>query len=128
MRVAHGTGAALIQRRRTGTEAGITGAILGADLWMPGPALANPAGGVPRPIPQGGLGLPLDFRVFGFGPGTEPITITDFNGFIGVTDVQGMATDLSTGERLLVDTDMRFMSGAFIGTDGRPHQGTFGFV
>jgi hypothetical protein len=46
----------------------------------------------------------------------------------GVTDVQNMATDLSTGERLLVDTDIRFVDGVYVGADGRTHQGTFGLV
>jgi hypothetical protein len=119
----------LSRRRFIKTAAGVAGAALSADLWMPALAHADSAGGVPVPIPHGGLGLPIDFRVFPFGPeGKEPITITDFNGLFGVTDVQGMATDTSTGERLLFDTDLRFMDGVFIGTDGRTHQGTFGLI
>lgn len=108
------------------TTAGVTGAVLGADLWLPALARDDRSASLPKPIPQGGIGG--DFRVFVFGPGNEPSTITDFNGFIGVTDVQGMATNTSTGERLLVDTDMRFMQGVYVSVDGRHHQGTFGFV
>jgi hypothetical protein len=61
----------------------------------------------------------------------DPSSITDFNGFIGVADVQGTGTGHNpdgTTETLLFDTDMRFMSGVYIGRDGRVHQGTFGFV
>jgi hypothetical protein len=73
----------------------------------------------------------LDFHVTSFGPGVDPATITDFNGSVGVADVQGTGTatnpDGST-ETLLFDTDMRFMRGAYVGQDGRVHKGTFGFV
>jgi hypothetical protein len=72
------------------------------------------------------------FRVQFLGLGTENATITDFNGSIGGTDVQGtgIGTDLVTGKKteLLFDTDMRFMKGAFVGTDGHVHHATFGFV
>lgn len=109
------------------TAAGVTGTVLGAEIWLPALARADDDSGVlPRPIPKGNIGG--DFRVNLFGHGQEPSTITDFDGFIGVTDVQGMATNTATGERLLVDTDMRFMKGLYIGVDGRPHHGTFGFV
>jgi len=108
------------------TAAGVTGVVLGADLLLPSSASAGVSSVLPRPVPQGGIGG--DFRVFLFGHGAEPSTITDFNGYIGVTDVQGMATNTSTGERLLVDTDMRFMKGVYVGVDGRPHRGTIGFV
>ena len=58
-------------------------------------------------------------------------SITDFNGFVGVADVQGTGTatypDGST-ETLLYDTDMRFMTGTYVGKDGKVYKGTFGFV
>ena len=124
----HAWSGSVSRRRFIKTAAGVTGAVLGAELYMPALTRADSPGGTPTPIPRGGLGLPLDFRIFGFGPGAEPSSITDFKGFIGVTDVQGMATNMMTGERILVDTDMRFMDGVFIGTDGKMHQGTFGFI
>jgi len=113
------------------TTAGVGGAILGANLQLP--SLAEAAGSIspasmPRPIPKGGIPGAEVFRVNLFGPGKEVSTITDFNGYTGVTDVQNKATNMSTNERLLVDTDMRFMAGTYIGMDGRVHQGTFGFV
>src|SRR5262249_2792781 len=71
----------------------------------------------------------VTFSVVFFGLGLDPSVITDFNGFVGVADVQGTGTatnpDGST-EKLLFDTDMRFMSGAYIGQDGAVHKGTFG--
>jgi hypothetical protein len=64
--------------------------------------------------------------------GRDPSTITNFNGFIGQVDLDfsGMATDLVTGAQSPYDfhTDLRFMRGAFIGSDERRHHGTFGFI
>lgn len=64
--------------------------------------------------------------------GAENSTITDFNGQVGACDVQGTGTgtDLHTGKKspFLFDTDMRFMKGTFVGTDGHVHHATFGFV
>jgi hypothetical protein len=61
----------------------------------------------------------------------DPSSIADFNGFVGVADVQGTGTatnpDGST-ETLLYDTDMRFMSGTYVGKDGHTYRGSFGFV
>src|SRR6266849_3322053 len=75
----------------------------------------------------GGVTFQLSF----FGPGLDPSSITDFNGFVGVADVQGTGTATSSDgstETLLFDTDMRFMSGVYVGQDGAVHKGTFGFV
>jgi hypothetical protein len=73
----------------------------------------------------------VTFSLTFFGPGMDPSSITDFNGFVGVADVQGTGTATKTdgtSETLLFDTDMRFMKGVYVGQDGRVHQGTFGFV
>jgi hypothetical protein len=95
-------------------------------------AMATPRyGGLPKPTTNVLSAGGLDFHLTAFGPGMDPSSITDFNGFVGVADVQGtgMATnpDGST-EQLLFDTDMRFMSGVYVGVDGRVHKGTFAFV
>jgi hypothetical protein len=63
----------------------------------------------------------------------EPITITNFNGFVGLAYISGMVTQTNTktGQKTrypFVNSDMRFMQGAFRGTDGRIHQATFGFI
>ncbi len=71
------------------------------------------------------------FHLTLFGPGIDPSSIYDFNGFVGVAEVQGTGTatnpDGST-ETLLFDTDMRFMSGVYVGVDGAVHKGAFAFV
>jgi len=64
--------------------------------------------------------------------GHDPSTITDFNGFVGNCDVAGKATGMNTatGETVADNytADLRFMSGVFVGQDGRVHKGTFAFV
>jgi len=128
----HARHASLSRRRFLGGAAGAVGAALGASVLDPTRAFAGkPTDPTPKPIPGGFDVGGQVFHVFGFGPGQEPSTITDFNGFTGVTDVQGtgIATypDGST-ETLLFDTDMRFMKGVYVGVDGAMHRGTFGFV
>jgi hypothetical protein len=119
----------LTRRAFMGASAGATGAM----LLQPAAALAGSprTDNSPNPtssqVSLGGLTFSLSF----FGPGLDPSSITDFNGFVGVADVQGTGTatnpDGST-ETLLYDTDMRFMSGTYVGKDGYVYKGTFGFV
>jgi hypothetical protein len=121
----------LTRRALLGTTAG--SALLGAGLLGPGAALgASPrTNNSPNPttsqISIGGRTFSLTF----FGPGLDPASITDFNGFVGVADVQGTGKatnpDGST-ETLLFDTDMRFMSGTYVGQDGFTYKGSFAFV
>jgi len=84
------------------------------------------AGGVPALSPMGA------FHVFG-GPGTEPSSISNFNGSVGITFIDGNVTrtNIKTGEQQslpFTETDMRFMTGTFKGVDGQEHPGTFAFV
>jgi hypothetical protein len=111
---------------------GAGAAAAGAALLRPATALANPhTDNAPNPttskVDFNGLTFSLTF----FGPGMDPSSITDFNGFVGVADVQGTGTahnpDGST-ETLLYDTDMRFMTGTYVAKDGQNYKGTFGFV
>jgi hypothetical protein len=121
----------LSRRRFIGAGAALAGGAMGASLLGPTAALAKGASVKPRPIPGGFEIEGILFHVFGFGPGQEPSTITDFNGFVGVTDVQGTGTATNpdgSKETLLFDTDMRFMQGEYVGVDSRTHHGTFGFV
>jgi hypothetical protein len=125
--------------------AGAAGAILAAGL--PRIALgAKPGSGIPTPIPHttGALGLhfffpgPVDGSVAPTDPtgphpdGRDPSTIYDFNGFIGQADLDlsGTGTDTTTGETApyTFHTDMRFMKGIFIDTEGRNHTGAFAFI
>jgi len=102
------------------------------------PALAQAVGSfAPVPIPGGTPALGGAYHVFGpdsLDPiDAEPITITNFNGFVGLAYISGMVTqtNLKTGAstRLpFVDSDMRFMQGDFRSTDRLVHQGAFAFV
>jgi len=121
----------LSRRRFLGSAAGAMGAAIGMSVLAPSARAAKPTDPSPRPIPGGFTVGDTTFHVFAFGPGQEPSAITDFNGFVGVCDVQGTGVaknpDGST-ETLLFDTDMRFMKGVYVGVDGAVHRGTFGFV
>ena len=53
------------------------------------------------------------------------------NGFVGWAAVGGMGTHTVTGqapEHLPFESDVRFMSGEFIGADGHNHHGAFAFI
>ncbi|SRR5712692_1548837 len=121
----------LSRRAFIGSMAGAAGAAFGAGLF-PATVLARKASNVaPKPttniVNLGGIDFSLTF----FGPGIDPSSIGDFNGAVGVAEVQGTGTatnpDGST-KSLFFDTDMRFMSGVYVGVDGAVHKGTFGFV
>ncbi len=117
------------RRQFLGRAAGATvaGAVLTSGLVMPHLALADDEGSVvmPQPIPGG--------FVTQFGPishhfrparGIEVSTITDFNGFVGVAEIQGAGT-AGDGTRLTFGMDNRFMVGEYIGVDGQVHRGAF---
>ena len=128
------------RRNFIGTAAGVGafGAVFGPALSAP--ALAAPGPGVPNPIPHATPGPFGPLHFFFPGPvdntdpnvGHDPSTITDFNGFVGNCDVAGKATGMNTatGETVADNytADLRFMSGVFVGQDGRVHKGTFAFV
>jgi len=112
------------------------GTAFSTGLWKPGLAFGGQSSS-PVPIPGGTPVLGGGFHVFGPGeidpPDAEPITITDFNGFIGLAYLSGMVTqtNTSTGEvqKLpFLSSDMRFMKGVFRGTDGQISQGAFALV
>jgi hypothetical protein len=64
--------------------------------------------------------------------GRDPSLIFDFDGVIGQADLNltGTGTDTTTGAtgRYGFHTDMRFMAGRFVGTDGHVHEGAFAFI
>ena len=65
------------------------------------------------------------------GAGTEPSTVTDFQGHIGVGALHGTGTgtdSMGNTSSLFFAADMRFMDGIYVGEDGERHRGTFGFV
>jgi hypothetical protein len=107
------------------------------------PLRAEEVGAAPKPIP-GGLGrtagAPEGVGIHFFPPLilpvtdtiNEPSTITDFNGVVAVTHLQGTGegTDRRTGLTYPAsyDLDMRIFKGRYVGTDGVERDGTFGFL
>ena len=128
--VSHHARHALSRRAFLGSM-GATSAAVGVGLLARTALAAKPFNAAPKPtvntITVGGK----TFHLTLFGPGIDPSSINDFNGFVGVAEVQGTGTatnpDGST-ETLLFDTDMRFMSGVYVGVDGAVYKGAFAFV
>jgi len=91
-----------------------------------------PGGGhVYFPGPVSGAAVPTDPS--GAHPeGRDPSVIFNFKGVVGVGDfnLSGTGTDLTTGQTApyTFHTDMRFMDGVFVGTDGVQRRGAFVFV
>lgn len=111
--------------------AGTAGLAATSSLWMPALARADDDREVvaPRPIPQTfAAGVP--FHIIRTGPDTEPSTITDFEGTIGVAASFGSGVGVTNGvrETFTQVLDVRFMQGKYIGVDGHQHHGTFAFV
>jgi hypothetical protein len=107
------------------------GALAATSLLLPGAARAGGgrvASAAPSPIPANPdfFGLHVYFPV----EGVEPASIFDFNGFCGVTELQGTGTLTMDGKttHAVFDVDNRFMTGEYVGADGRMHHGTFGFI
>ena len=136
----------LSRRQFAATAAGtaLVGATLGAGGWRPRRAQASPPH-EPIPIPGGSPGLQTAFghlfHVFGPGPAgmsldpidAELITITDFNGFVGLAYLNGTVRQINTttGEMQtlpFLNSDMRFMQGVFRDTEGELHHGAFALV
>lgn len=124
---------AMSRRGFLARSAAATGAVATAGLWMPQVAqAAAPHGSNPVPIPGGIVVNGELFHVFPAAEGVEPSTIFNFDGVVGMAEVDGTGTgtDTKTGQTqaLLFDVDMRFIQGTYIGEDGNTHHGTFGFV
>jgi hypothetical protein len=89
----------------------------------------------PVPIPT-----TSPYHVSGFSSPTDlnadPSTITNFSGSFGFATLSGMVTrtDRKTGEEVSLPfgtgntTNMRFMTGTFVGADGDTYPGTFAFI
>jgi len=125
---------------------GAAGAALGTGLLRPISAYAGHEdedrgcrGPRLNPIPGGGA----PFKPFGvivhhnpLNPATplanisDPSQVTDFDGLVGLTHIQGGGTGTILGATtpLAYRADMGFVQGKFMGTDGQPHRGTFAFV
>jgi hypothetical protein len=88
-------------------------------FFFPGPVDGSPAATDPEPATA-------------HAAGRDPSLIFDFDGVVGQADLNltGMGTDMTTGVSAPYGfhTDMRFMAGRFMGTDGRIHEGAFAFI
>jgi len=106
--------------------------LAGTELLRAAPAFGSTS--APKPI-AGGFLIPSfaitptnpDVHVLPPAIGFEMSTITDFNGTVAATEIQGTAHG-SDGSAWNFDVDMRFMDGEYVGEDGKHHHGTFGFV
>jgi hypothetical protein len=124
---------ALSRRQFLGATAAGAGAIAGSGLLSPMLAAAKGGSAAPRPIDYGFQipGTGITFHASGLDASSELGVITDFTGSVGAADVQGNGTGFQPGhkpERLLFDSDMRFMQGRYVGQDGETHDGTFAFI
>ena len=131
----------LLSRRGFLEKSGVTLGVLAASGLVPELARAVTSHGrnsttsaTPLPIPGGtqvlGPGTPT-FHFFLPAPGAEPSAITNLNGFVGWAVVGGAGTHTVIGEapqHLTFDSDVRFMSGEFVGSDGSHHHGAFAFI
>jgi hypothetical protein len=140
-RLAPSAGGNGVSRRRfirTAAGAAAAGYAIGGGFLSRTPLLAR-AGADPVPIPGGSPLLGGGFHIYGPGfpdfdpPDSEPSTITDFNGFVGLAFISGsvIRTNVITRQQVELPylfNDMRFMRGLYRGSDGRNRQGTFGFV
>ena len=130
MQTRHAHSQALSRRRLLQAGVATGAAVIAGGLAQSVQTLASSNPGTPTPVPGnaafGGL------HVYGVGPNSENSAIADFRGVVGaaIVDGTGVAHDRRTGknEKLLFDSDMRFMQGTFRGTDGANHEGTFAFV
>lgn len=122
------------RRRFLGATAGVPGLFLLAGRSL----RASPITCDPEPIPEllflgGGLpGIHLQLPGVLTAPDTDPSTITDFNGHVGlaIVDGTGVRTDLTTGEQVTMpyEVDLRFMKGEFVTAEGQHCHGAFALI
>lgn len=106
------------------------GAVVTAGAWMP--VLAESAKSAPRPIPYGTMVGGKLFHFQGTSANKDESSIYDFKGTAAVANIQGPGAGTHNGAPLAANaqfgSDNRFMKGLYVGTDGKQHRGTFGFI
>ena len=123
----------LSRRQLLQRSAVAVGGVGGLGLLNPSAVLGSTRS-APLPI-AGGLRLAdftyvssgADLHFLPPGIGFEMSTITDFAGVVGGSETRGTAHG-SDGSTYVFDCDMRFMQGVYVGSDDRPHIGSFGFI
>ncbi len=75
------------------------------------------------------LPIEVDPFVGAFDPVADPLTITDFNGFLGLIEADGVSDPNQNSDRVARtwSCDVRFMKGVFADRSGRKQRGAFGF-
>jgi hypothetical protein len=106
------------------------GAVVSSSAWMP--ALAKTGTAAPKPIPYGTMIGGTLFHFQSPTPNTDESSIYDFKGTVGVAEISGPGAGVHNGAPLASNaefgSDNRFMKGVYVGTDGKRHHGTFGFI
>lgn len=127
-----------LSRRRFFGRAAVAGGAVMLGSSIPRAAWAHDEGlpglcDYPLPIPH--ITTPPGMHFYFAAPvstGADPSVIFNFKGFIGQADLSltGTGIDLDTGNTAPYQfhTDMRFMSGVFIGTDQVERHASFAFV
>ena len=57
----------------------------------------------------------------------DPSTITDFNGYLGIIEADGVTNNNSEGVDRRWAADIRFMKGTYFDREGHRRSGSFGF-
>jgi hypothetical protein len=131
---------ALSRRNFIASAAGAAGLAIAPSLTFP--SLAEAEGNSPglfcspspTPISGGtellGPGTEL-FHFFLPGLGTEPSTVGNLNGCVGLASGHGTG-NITAGDgeptNVTFQNDVRFMTGTYVGQDGKQRKGTFAFV
>jgi hypothetical protein len=106
------------------------GAVVTSSSWMP--VLGKASQAAPRPIPYGTMVGGQLFRFLPPQSNSDESSIYDFKGMVGVAEISGPGAGVHNGGPLAANaqfgSDNRFMTGVYVGTDGKQHHGTFGFI
>lgn len=121
-----------------------TGATAAAAAMTPlfgGPAFASSGARIPKPIPYSspvladllGVDLPfflpveIDPFLGVFDPVSDPSTIGDFKGRVGMVEVEGVSDNNSEHVPRTWAADIRYMEGRYVDREGKERRGAFGF-
>ena len=132
----------LSRRQLMRTSAAVAAGLVAAPALLGRGRASAAASTGPLPLPGGTNSLGLGGELHFYGPTPDgsfdpvdatPITIADFTGVFGLAYISGMCTrtnmETKKVERFPFNgADMRFMKGAYIGEDGKVHNGAFAFI
>ena len=125
-----------VSRRRfiqTGLGTLAASAVVGPQLLRPARAYAAGTDPIPNPGSPNLAPFHVWAPIFVDSIDADPTSITNFNGVAAIAYLNGSVTRTHLGSGAVdilpfLDADMRFMQGVYRGVDGKPRQGTFGFV